>query len=367
MAIGLLRRLAANAPVAFFAAVGRDAIERVEDLSLDPRVAWVASPRQADVLLVAGDVRAEDRQALRVVHDQVVAPKASLWWGSRPFDEPTAPALLAFADEPVAHLLELRDRAGSGAGEPGLLPDGPPHPWRGIGPHGQGGKGMMGGVPYGRPMAMTGADGRDGLMLDEVTVTLGPYLKTWPAGLVLELVLQGDVIQRARVVRPPFGPTEGAGHGLSPGLRSGARILELLHLAALAERCRRAALASDRGEVVDLDALRRAVARSGAFVAMPPRLGSPHAAGAASTATDLRSRLQAWLGDRSQTQASAHADRPHRLADLLRGLEWNEAMLVVNGFSPAELHDIAPIDAAADAQDGGQAPAADPAAEQHAH
>ena len=365
MAIDLLRRLAADAPVAFFAAVGRDAIERVEDLSLDPRVAWVASPRHADVLLVAGPVRAEDRQALRVAHDQVMAPRTSLWWGSQPFEGLTATAMLPFAGDAVPRLLELRRRVSGGTGEPDLLPDRPPHPWRGIGPHGQGGKGMMGGVPYGRPMAMTGADGRDGLMLDEVSVTIGPYLKAWPPGLVLELVLQGDVIQRARVVRPPFTPTEGAGHGkASGGLRSSARILELMQLDALAERCRRAALACERGDAVDLDALRRAVGRSGAFEAMAPRLGSQHPG---SGGAGLRSRLQAWLGDRSEASALAHAERPHRLTDLLCGLEWNEAILVVNGFSPNALHDMAPIDEADDEPDDAQAPGDDHDAERHAH
>ncbi|MDQ6627935.1 MAG: hypothetical protein M3Z29_05710, partial [Pseudomonadota bacterium] len=68
-----------------FAAIGRDAIERVEDLSLDPRVRWVASPRHASVLLVAGAVRRSDLPALRVVHDQLPPLRATLWWGAEPF------------------------------------------------------------------------------------------------------------------------------------------------------------------------------------------------------------------------------------------------------------------------------------------
>ena len=42
-------------------------------------------------------------------------------------------------------------------------PTTPPNAWRGVGDHGQGGEGMMGGMPYGRPMAMTAEDIRDGL------------------------------------------------------------------------------------------------------------------------------------------------------------------------------------------------------------
>jgi hypothetical protein len=87
VAVTWLERLAAAAPVAVFAAVGRDAIERVEELSLDSRIAWVASPRHADVWLVAGSVRSEDAQALRAVHDQIPAPRKTLWWDSAPLQE----------------------------------------------------------------------------------------------------------------------------------------------------------------------------------------------------------------------------------------------------------------------------------------
>ncbi|MFE9437963.1 hypothetical protein ACFYO2_02905 [Streptomyces sp. NPDC006602] len=71
----------------------------------------------------------------------------------------------------------------------------------------------MGGVVAGLPMADR-ADDRDGLRLDRLHVPLGPGLADWPAGLVLRLVLQGDVIQQVGVEsaesmapaspRPPF-------------------------------------------------------------------------------------------------------------------------------------------------------------------
>ncbi|MFI9589975.1 hypothetical protein [Nonomuraea sp. NPDC052265] len=57
------------------------------------------------------------------------------------------------------------------------------------------------------PMAERGAD-RDGLKLDRLHVPLGPVLVDWPAGLVVETVLQGDVIQEAEVRALP---AEGAG------------------------------------------------------------------------------------------------------------------------------------------------------------
>ena len=48
----------------------------------------------------------------------------------------------------------------------------------------------------GLPMAHQGDD-RDGLRLDRLHVPLGPVLADWPAGLVLQLTLQGDVVQQA--------------------------------------------------------------------------------------------------------------------------------------------------------------------------
>ena len=51
-------------------------------------------------------------------------------------------------------------------------------------------------VPGGLPMADLGED-RDGLTLDRLHVPLGPVLPDWPAGLVLRVTLQGDVIQQA--------------------------------------------------------------------------------------------------------------------------------------------------------------------------
>ena len=58
----------------------------------------------------------------------------------------------------------------------------------------------MGGMdmPGGLPMADRGAD-RDGLRLDQLHVPLGPVLPDWPAGLVVRVTLQGDVVQHAEV------------------------------------------------------------------------------------------------------------------------------------------------------------------------
>lgn len=69
--------------------------------------------------------------------------------------------------------------------------------------HGHGGHGGDAAeMPGGLPMAEQGED-RDGLTLDRLHVPLGPFLADWPAGLVVRLVLQGDVIQRADLEEPP--------------------------------------------------------------------------------------------------------------------------------------------------------------------
>ncbi|MFD5318862.1 hypothetical protein [Streptomyces sp. NPDC127098] len=48
-------------------------------------------------------------------------------------------------------------------------------------------------------------DDRDGLRLDVLRLSLGPALPDWPAGLVLRLALQGDVVVSAAVAPPPAG------------------------------------------------------------------------------------------------------------------------------------------------------------------
>src|SRR5262249_44696751 len=67
-----------------------------------------------------------------------------------------------------------------------------------------GGMDMAGGMGRADEMGMAGGlrvasrgEDRDGLKLDQLHVPLGPFLPDWPAGLVVRVVLQGDVIQRA--------------------------------------------------------------------------------------------------------------------------------------------------------------------------
>lgn len=209
MAVSWLTRLAARGPINVFPALGMRGEEAFYRLALDPRIRLVDSPRHASLLLVAGGVPPEMQENLRRVHDQLPAPFATLWYQSEPLlelqqaDVDRVDSLDSLPDALVdAYRKTLSGELGI---PPRLLPDEPPNPWQGLGDNGHGGKGMMGGVPYGRPMAMPPTDDlRDGLALDILTFRLGPFFPLWPAGLSVEVTLQGDIVQQFHVQSPPF-------------------------------------------------------------------------------------------------------------------------------------------------------------------
>ena len=324
MAMSPTHGLAAAGPAPVYAAVGRDMRDCVDDLFLLDGLRRVDTPRAAGVLLVAGGVRAQDAQALRRLHDQMPHPRGTCWWGATPFGDFGHHTSCADAQPQsvVQALAELNARLlrDPAASEPDLLPDQPPAPWQGVGAHGQGGQGMMGGKPYGRAMAMTEEDLRDGLQLDAFQLRIGPFAPMLPPGMVLELTLQGDVIQRAAVRQGPF--TQPSPSTARAFLRPAARMLELLELKALAERCRRGAQHPGGPG----NSLTRAVRWSGALAAVPPGLGRIEALG-----TDARARLQLWLEGSDAVGEPVQV----RLDQLLTGLEWQEAMLVIASLDGA--------------------------------
>lgn len=306
----MIAALAARAPAAVFPVAGRDRLLDVERLRLDDRLRIASTPRDASVLLVAGDV--DDRMgALALLHDQLPHPRATLWWGERPEGWAGERA----GDDPAGDAARLWAALARGKreSEADRLPDEPPVEWRGIGPHGQGGKGMMGGNPYGRAMTMTGEDRRDGLALDAYALRLGPFAEVLPPGLRLEATLQGDVIQKVTIVDPPLPQ---AGLDDAP-LVSAARMLRLVDLGALAERCVRAQVAGRRGPL-------GLVRLSGATRAVPPDL-APLADG-----TDARARLRAWLGGERVLDVPGE----ETLEGLLAGLEWHAATLALASLPP---------------------------------
>ncbi len=207
MAVSWLQRLAARAAVPVFPVRGMHGEEVLYRLALTPGIKLVDSPRHASILLVAGGVPPDQHDALRRVHDQLPGPFATLWYRSEPLDELAGATRLDDPDALPEALKTIHRELMSGkrGSSPRLLPDEPPNPWEGLGDDGHGGKGMMGGVPYGRPMAMNMTDDiRDGLTLDSLTVTLGPFLPMLPPGLTAEVTLQGDLIQSWTTHSAPY-------------------------------------------------------------------------------------------------------------------------------------------------------------------
>lgn len=284
--------LARRAPVSVYPCIGPEMLPAVEALWQARGIRLSATPRDAEILLVAGEIPDDARPALDRVHDQVPPPRAVHHW--------------AGDGDPHDALVALRDRLARGEGlSPDRQPDEPPNEWRGKGDNGQGGKGMMGGVPYGRPMAMTDDDLRDGLALDAYSAQFGPFAPMLPPGLVLDLTLQGDVIVKAAVAAPPFPQPPEA----SRPVACAARLLRLLGL--------------------DGPAARVAAGRSpNAFFAVR---AVPAGLGAAAPGADIRSRLRGWLADEPGTY---QAPDP---AQMLPGLEWHEAVLTLASYTPDAL------------------------------
>ncbi|MFP5342558.1 MAG: hypothetical protein ACLGIJ_06510 [Candidatus Limnocylindria bacterium] len=198
----LIGGLAAAGPVPVFAIAGAGMRAAVQDLRLDPGVRIVDTPRAAAVLLIAGPTSALDAEALGRIHDALPHPRATVAWRAvDPFVRPGGgSSVVVEGDDPVPALRAVLGAllVGQRPSEAAILPDEDPADWRGVGPYGQGGSGMTGGTPYGRPMAELGPD-RDGLRLDVLPVTLGPFFPRLPAGLVLDVKLAGDVVTEVAV------------------------------------------------------------------------------------------------------------------------------------------------------------------------
>lgn len=211
-----LARAAAAADVPVFVARGHGSGAADAVLRAAPGLRVVDSPRHATVLLVAGHVPGPLAEPLARVHDQLARPRATLWWTGGPPDEvlaswPAATTVGADGDVVAAVVAAHRDLLGGARpSDPPWLADAEPAEWRGVGPYGQGGSAMTGGVPYGRPMAGRGDD-RDGLSLDLVPVTVGPFFPAFPPGLALKVTFAGDIVHDALVTS--WRHAGGAGSG----------------------------------------------------------------------------------------------------------------------------------------------------------
>lgn len=300
---GALSGPASRAPVPVFPLAGSGARDAVRQLRLRRELEFVSTPRAAAILLVAGEISPELAPAAIAVHDALGHPRATVLWNPAGAGPPSASGPFAGAEvadtDPVGTIVAVHRQllTGRRPSEAPMLPDVDPAPWRGVGPYGQGGSGMTGGVPYGRPIADR-ADDRDGLSLDEVAVRAGPFLPPLPFGLSLDLKLSGDVIRQARVISPgpaPQGPPPQsparAGDPFLRALSEPVPIAELelararshlcwlsdaltsQGLAALSERTLRLATDLRPGDGDKVRRLHRAVRRTGVFRWSTARLG----------------------------------------------------------------------------------------------
>lgn len=219
----LLANVASRASARVFALEGVDAPGAIDRLRLQSGIELVDTPRSATVLLVAGRIPPPLHEAARRAHDAMAHPRGVLQWIGQESDDNVpfsnvSPARLVASDGDQLALLAAALHAlqgsllnGERTSSAALLPDVDPAPWRGVGPYGQGGSGMTGGVPYGRPITGRAPD-RDGLELDQLPVRVGPFFAPFPAGLVLDIKLQGDVVQEVLVPGNPFAaPTADIG------------------------------------------------------------------------------------------------------------------------------------------------------------
>lgn len=202
---GLMLRAGAARPHVLVAAMPGGAAVRLAAEEQLRRRGWpaVPSPADADVLLVAGVPAADIAAAVQATWAAVPAPRVRALV--------TSPGEVAAAlDAAQAELAAGAPRwlpagdaavpAGANGGAAGANGGAASGPGGSHGAHEMAGHHDMGdmdmGMPAGLPMAERGED-RDGLKLDRLHVQLGPVLPDWPAGLVVRLTLQGDVVQHA--------------------------------------------------------------------------------------------------------------------------------------------------------------------------
>ncbi|HZG89370.1 MAG TPA: hypothetical protein VEZ42_04065, partial [Pseudonocardia sp.] len=167
-----------------------------------------AGPADADVLVVAGAAGPALAAVVDEVWRAVPAPRAR----TAVLDPGRVPSALDAAVRQVADAGHQRRTAPAGSrpgppvpGEHATAHAGhrtdqdqhqPPPPEGHGGHHAHHGQHGGMALPGGRVLAGLGPD-RDGLTLDRLHVPLGPLLPDWPAGLVLRVTLQGDVVQEA--------------------------------------------------------------------------------------------------------------------------------------------------------------------------
>lgn len=381
-----LSRLACQRPHLLVAEApgGRRQRFEVERIVRERGWALADGPADADLLVVCGPAQSELADAVEVAWLAMAVPRARVELAGH---AAVGPAL----DRAVGHLGDLAaqraDAAARAAGPPpavhpddaempGDVMDGMEHGAMGGMEHGgqvgdaqtpgdmdhaemghdMGGMDMDMDLPGGLAMADRAPD-RDGLKLDVLHLRLGPLLPCWPAGLVLDVALQGDVVQSATagvVGQPtaqcvPAGPQRAAAH-----LDSVGRLLELSGWQAAADTARRLRddLLTGQADATGarLEQLRARVRRSRSLRWSLRDLGVLRAeqasglgiAGPAQRADgDVRDRLLQWLDEAQEHLDGARTEEQPcdaaviaALPQLVEGLELAGVRLVVASLDP---------------------------------
>ena len=149
------------------------------------------SPASADALVVVGDLGPELRDVVERLWDAMPGPRARA-------EAPVVDAEGALDDVAAALLDPARqsEDASTRAPEPDLARDHGDMDHEGM-DHGDMDHGGMDMAPGGIPLAGGSDEDRDGLEMDELPLRLGPVLPGWPAGLVIDVALHGDLVVKA--------------------------------------------------------------------------------------------------------------------------------------------------------------------------
>ncbi len=251
-AVRVVRVLIVAAPDAFTIRVAAERTIRARGWRL------ASTPADADVLLEAGRVGSELGDVAARLWDQLPGPRARV-------AAEVVTAVPAVLDEAAALLRDAPYQA-EDAARRGLAEVGQDHEGADRGSeemdngdmdhgdmdhgdmthgdmtHGDTDHGGMdhGGMdmsmsPDGIPLAAGSEDDRDGLEMDALPVRLGPVLPHWPAGLVLDATLHGDVTMSATARWVDWGGEVGTADEPDPGVLGPARACDdLAALLALA-------------------------------------------------------------------------------------------------------------------------------------
>ncbi|QFG25342.1 hypothetical protein [Actinomadura sp. WMMB 499] len=161
-------------------------------------------------------------------------------------------------------------------------------------------------------------DDRDGLRLDVLHVPLGPVLPDWPAGVRLDVALQGDVVQEAHVTVLESAPGYWR-DGRARRLDAVARLLRVAGWDAAAER---AAVLRDAAPAEEDAAFCRRVARSRTLRWMTRGVG-------VRDGRDVHDRLSGWLDEIAGGEGAADGEPVEVLPELVAGEELGRARLIV--------------------------------------